>query len=64
MTDELSQAFAGLLDEVRAVEQRLLGADPPLDEADVGNVNKISQYLGVAKSTTELVTNDDGYVVL
>lgn len=36
----------------------------PLDEADAGNVNKISQYLGVAKSTTELVTNDDGYVVL
>ena len=36
----------------------------PLDETDAGNVNKISQYLGVAKSTTELVTNDDGYVVL
>lgn len=32
---DLSQAFAGLLDEVRAVEQRLLGADPPLDEADL-----------------------------
>lgn len=35
MTDELSTAFAGLLDEVRAVDQRLLGADPPLDEADL-----------------------------
>lgn len=36
----------------------------PLDETDAGNVNKISQHLGVAKSATELVTNDDGYVVL
>lgn len=35
MSDDLSGAFAGLLDEVRAVEQRLLGADPPLDEADL-----------------------------
>lgn len=32
---ELSEAFAGLLDEVRAVEDRLLGADPPLDEPDL-----------------------------
>ncbi|MDP2244005.1 hypothetical protein [Pseudomonas sp.] len=36
----------------------------PLDETDTGNVNKISQYIGVAKSATELVTDDDGYVVL
>jgi hypothetical protein len=36
----------------------------PLDETDVGNANKISQYLGVAKSATELVTDDTGYVVL
>ncbi|SDJ61688.1 hypothetical protein [Pseudomonas indica] len=36
----------------------------PLDEADEANVNKISQYLGVAKSATELITEDDGYVVL
>ncbi|MDV5861985.1 hypothetical protein QM298_13970 [Pseudomonas mendocina] len=36
----------------------------PLDETDAGNANKISQYLGVAKSATELVTDDDGYVVL
>ena len=36
----------------------------PLDETDAGNANKISQYLGVAKSTTELVTDDSGYVVL
>lgn len=36
----------------------------PLDETDVGNTNKISQYLGVAKSATELVTDDDGHVVL
>lgn len=35
MSDELSQAFGSLLDEVRAVEQRLLEADPPLEEADV-----------------------------
>ena len=38
--------------------------DTPLDETDVANANKISQYLGVAKSATELVTDDDGYVVL
>lgn len=36
----------------------------PLDETDVGNASKISQYMGVAKSATELVTDDDGYVVL
>lgn len=36
----------------------------PLNETDVANANKISQYLGVAKSATELVTDDDGYVVL
>lgn len=36
----------------------------PLNEADAGNANKISQYLGVAKSTTELVTDDQGHVVL
>lgn len=36
----------------------------PLDETDAGNTGKISQYLGVAKSATELVTDDDGFVVL
>jgi len=36
----------------------------PLDETDTGNVNRISQYIGVAKSPTELVTDDDGYVLL
>lgn len=36
----------------------------PLVETDVANANKISQYLGVAKSATELVTDDDGHVVL
>lgn len=38
--------------------------ETPLDETDAGNANKVSQYLGVAKSTTELVTDDQGYVVL
>lgn len=38
--------------------------DTPLSESDTGNANRISQYLGVAKSTTELVTDDHGYVVL
>lgn len=38
--------------------------DTPLDETNVANANKISQYLGVAKSATELVSDDDGYVVL
>lgn len=36
----------------------------PLDETDEMNANKISQYLGKAKSETELITTDDGYVVL
>lgn len=36
----------------------------PLDETDVANVNKVSQYVGVAKSATELVTDDNGYVIL
>ena len=36
----------------------------PLDEADAAHVNKVSQLLGVAKSATELVTTDDGYVIL
>ncbi len=38
--------------------------DTPLDETDAGNANKVSQYLGVALSATELVTDDQGYVVL
>lgn len=36
----------------------------PLDETDAGNVNKVSQYLGIAKSTTELVTEDSSPVIL
>lgn len=36
----------------------------PLDETVAGNAGKISQYLGKAKSATELLTTDDGYVVL
>lgn len=36
----------------------------PLDETDPANANKISQYLGKAKSATELITTDDSYVVL
>lgn len=36
----------------------------PLDETDAGNAGKISQYLGFAKSETELVTNDSDAVVL
>lgn len=32
---ELSRAFNELLDEVRAIEQKLLNADPPLQEADL-----------------------------
>ena len=38
--------------------------DTPLDETDAASANKISQYLGKAKSATELITTDDGYVVL
>jgi hypothetical protein len=36
----------------------------PLDETDTDNANKVSQYLGVAKSESELITDDLGYVVL
>jgi len=36
----------------------------PLDAADAANANKVDQYLGIAKSATELVTDDQGYVVL
>jgi hypothetical protein len=32
---DVSEAFRGLLEEVRAVEQKVLAADPPLDEPDV-----------------------------
>lgn len=35
-----------------------------LDETSSGNANKISQYLGKAKSATELITTDDPAVVL
>lgn len=35
VADDLSNAFGDLLDELRAVEQRFLTAEPPLDEADV-----------------------------
>ena len=35
MADDLSRAFGELLDELRAVENKFLTADPPLDEADV-----------------------------
>lgn len=35
-----------------------------LDPTDVANVNKIDQLLGVAKSTTELITEDNGYAIL
>lgn len=35
-----------------------------LDPADAGNVNKVCQLLGEAKSATELVTEDNGYVIL
>lgn len=36
----------------------------PLDAASDVNTNRIDQYLGLAKSATELITEDDGYVVL
>lgn len=34
-TPDLSQAFSELLDEVRAIEQKLLNAEPPLQQADL-----------------------------
>lgn len=36
----------------------------PLDATDVANVNKVNQYLGRAKSTTELVTVEYNPVIL
>ena len=36
----------------------------PLSESDPANESKVSQWLGTAKSATELVTDDQGYVVL
>ena len=35
MSDDLSQAFGELLDELRAVERKFRTTDPPLDEPDV-----------------------------
>ncbi len=35
-----------------------------LDPTDAGNANKVHQYLGVALSATELITDDDSYVTL
>ena len=36
----------------------------PLDSSDDANAGKIDQYLGKAKSATELITVDDSYVIL
>ena len=36
----------------------------PLDPLDVANANKVHQYLGIALSATELITDDDSYVTL
>ena len=36
----------------------------PLDATDAANVNKVCQYLGIAKSATELVTVEEAPVVL
>ena len=35
VADDLSQAFHELLDELRAIEQKFLSTDPPLDEPDI-----------------------------
>ncbi|NWD49009.1 hypothetical protein [Pseudomonas gingeri] len=63
--DSVNTALTGLVDGGRYY-LGIAGAviADPLDETAAGNVNKVSQYLGVAKSPTELVTTDDGYVVL
>ncbi len=36
----------------------------PLDGTDTANAGKVCQELGTAKSATELVTDDLGYVIL
>lgn len=38
--------------------------ETPLLETDIANAGKVSQLLGKAKSATELMTSDDGYVIL
>lgn len=38
--------------------------DVPLDPTSDANINKVDQRLGIAKSATELITSDDGYVIL
>lgn len=38
--------------------------DTPLDGTNSANASKVCQYLGVAKSATELVTDDQGYAIL
>lgn len=36
----------------------------PLDATDVANANKVCQYIGIAKSATELITEDSDPVIL
>lgn len=38
--------------------------DTPLDESNAGNSGYVSQQLGKAKSSTELITDDYGFVIL
>lgn len=63
--DSVNTALTGLADGTRYYLGLAGGVlAVPLDETVPANVNKVSQYLGVAKSSTELVTTDDGYTVL
>ncbi|UNB53544.1 DUF1214 domain-containing protein [Mycolicibacterium sp. YH-1] len=54
---ELSEAFSGLLDEVREVERKLLAADPPLPEADLLDGYRLAFSL-LRVATDAFVWND------
>lgn len=55
--EALSEAFGGLLDEVRAVERKLLDADPPLAEADLMDGYRLALTL-LRIATDAYVWND------
>lgn len=63
--DGVNSALTGLTPGARYYLDTAGGVTAtPLDETDALNANKISQYVGTAKSATELVTDDSDPVTL
>lgn len=63
--DGVNSALTGLTPGARYYLDTAGGVTAtPLVETDALNANKISQYLGTAKSATELVTDDSDPVTL